>query len=573
MVRDAAKPLAGCQALTPADVLLMLQPSFWWSPKASHFLCLRQSAVVALLALGGIGVESQQRLQASEIDPAKRRMIVRKFSDEWLIPMTKIAAHVVNRYLQERAKISSASQALFLRDDGRAASAGTLWRPIFRANGLLGNEIPLTTLLANFFWQNIEGYQMPEVCRAFIGRKYPGELHPPQATIKQMAEMLDATNVMGDDLRVFDSTMYAQARIAAIGGSKLPNCLWDLGRSGRGGFKRKDTLPDDHPIVVRLTALNLQPHNRGAKQRDPVFKELIAEIDALILANKMTAAQAAKLFRMKPKSFGERRRNWRKGGARKKPWRSQARPRAQIKRKEMSALASLKNAKWPALPAKKAQFRQQMIDLYFPDIAALIKGRNLKQSKAAELFKTISPVIGDLLADLDAGCPLVVLRPTDPIERNRAKEAIFVALANREAGETIAGMARRIWRETKLKLPADFIRWTVSNSARPKPRRESKRSQVSRSPVRKRRQKFGLTPTALERICSIDQGDGKTLKSLASEWRCSAGAARDCVKQIARAGYLDRRRKPRSASTWVLNAAGVAIREEMIRYEMQLSGR
>jgi hypothetical protein len=52
-----AKPLAGRTHLTTADVLRMLQPSFWWTPQGSPLLYWRERAVVALMAFEGLALQ------------------------------------------------------------------------------------------------------------------------------------------------------------------------------------------------------------------------------------------------------------------------------------------------------------------------------------------------------------------------------------------------------------------------------------------------------------------------------------------------------------------------------------
>jgi hypothetical protein len=188
--------------------------------------------------------------------------------------MTKVAAHVVGRYRKQRP--TTTSEVLFVTDEGKPLALDNIAKPFLRADELLGNEVPLTTMLAKFFTDKVERRATDtEAMLAFVSRRLPGQRRPPAASMKDMVAMLDATDPMDDDLRPFENEAYAIEKIKALGGSNLPLCLWDLTKGRNLGRKFKGTLPDDHPIVKRLAKLQLKKGKAGTADRDPIFEELM----------------------------------------------------------------------------------------------------------------------------------------------------------------------------------------------------------------------------------------------------------------------------------------------------------
>jgi DNA-binding MarR family transcriptional regulator len=562
------KPLAGRRTLTVADIWRLLLPSFWWTPQGTPLLFLRQSAVVALIAFAGLGVKAQTRLLDKEIRDEKRRMIARKYHYEWWMPMTEVAAHVVGRYRAERPE--TASGALFVTDEGRPLSIPIISKPFTRADELLGNEVPLTTMLAKFFADNVESSDEINAMLAFVSGRLPGQPEPPAASMKEMVSMLNETDLMGSDLRPFDNEAYAVEKIKALGGTDLPPCLWDLTKHRNVGRKFKGTLPDDHPIVQRLKSLQLEKGNAGAAAREPIFQELIPEIDELILDGEMSAAQAADLFGMKEKGFSSKRQWWRKGGseARKaanaaKPKESQAYPRPPLTREQETALKALGGAVWPRLGTKSAAFRQGLVDQYFSVVAKMIADRNLKGYEAAKLFRVKATVISDLLADIEAGSPLVVHTTDDPEERQRARKAVEAAIADREDDETFAQIARRVRRETNLRISSEFVR-AVNEMTIKKIRAAADGTKRRRRPRNLRT--HGLTPKAVKALWCLDRHDGRSIGSLAREWGHDDSIASTVVEQLVKAGFADRRRDPLNwrRKLVCLTDAGTALKQELL---------
>jgi hypothetical protein len=243
-------------------------------------------------------------------------------------------------------------------------------------------------MLAAFFASNVGRDEDLDAVLCFRGRRWPGKDGPPEASMWEMAAMLDRSDPLGGDVRALENEAYAREKIRALGGTDLPTCLWDLTKGRNRGRKYKGTLPDDHPIVIRLKEMRSRlPEKSRARtaEREPVFEELMPEIERLILAGEMSAAQAAELFGLTVKSFSDKRAWWRRGGAAAykaaraaKPKKSQAHPPPPLNRAEKSALKALREVAWPKLAEKAAEFRQKLIDLYFPTIAKMIRDRNLK---------------------------------------------------------------------------------------------------------------------------------------------------------------------------------------------------
>jgi DNA-binding MarR family transcriptional regulator len=564
------KPLAGRSFLEPADVLRMVLPSFWWTPQGSELRFRGIRAQVSLMAFEGLGLQTHRKLAEKTIRVEKRRMKVKKYDDEWWIPMTKASAYLVANFKGKRPENSG--PLLFVDENGLALQLAQLAYPFMRADDLLGADLPLTTMLAEFFASNTGKHSELNAILAFRNKRWPGQDGPPEASMWEMVGMLDGTDPLKGDTRVFDNEAYAEDKIRALGNSDLPKSLWDLTKHRNVGRQFKQRLPEDDPLVIKIReGMSCMPTKQREMmtERTKLFEETMPQINPLIVEGRMAAEQAARLFGLTNKGFDAKRAWWRKGGdaARKaanadKPKKSQAKKRPPLKRDEKNALKALKNAAWPFIDEKIAEYRQKLVDLHFTTVANIIHDRNLKGYEAAKLFRTKGTVISDLLADAEAGSPLVVMTTTDPEERQKAKAAVETAIAERREGQTFANIARQVRNATGLRISSEFVRG-INELAK-------KKAKAAGEPKRRRKarnlRQEGLTPAAVTALWSLDRQRGKALGTLATEWGCDPTNASHVVAELVQNGYAVRPRDPRDGRcrSVTLTDAGVAIKQKIV---------
>ena len=108
--------------------------------------------------------------------------------------------------------------------------------------------------------------------------------------------------------------------------------------------------------------------------------------------------------------------------------------------------------------------------------------------------------------------------------------------------KTRAARARRVWQ-----LMFDFL---ISTAPR--------RTEVLG--------RFGLTPNDSRALASLRQDEGRTMRSLASEWQCDASNATWIVDRLERAGLAVRRDEPndRRVKLVVLTAKGARVKAEVM---------
>ena len=77
---------------------------------------------------------------------------------------------------------------------------------------------------------------------------------------------------------------------------------------------------------------------------------------------------------------------------------------------------------------------------------------------------------------------------------------------------------------------------------------------------------LGLTPNDSRALTSLDQHTGRTLRSLADEWRCDASTATWIVDRLEAKGLAERRPHPtdRRARLVVLTPVGARTREQLM---------
>ena len=78
--------------------------------------------------------------------------------------------------------------------------------------------------------------------------------------------------------------------------------------------------------------------------------------------------------------------------------------------------------------------------------------------------------------------------------------------------------------------------------------------------------RFGLTPNDSRALSSLSQEEGRTMRSLADEWRCDASNATWIVDRLERAGLAVRRDQPndRRVKLVLLTAKGVRLKAELM---------
>lgn len=563
----ARRPLS----LTPADVLRMILPSFWWTPQGSVHMFRGIRTQVSLMAFEGLGLQTHRKLLNANIRVEKRRMKVRKYNKEWWIPMTKASAYLTANYRQIRPEESG--PLLFVDKKGLALQISQLAYPFFRADELLGAGVPLTTMLAEFFADNTGKHEKLEAILAYRNKRWPGQEGPPDASMWELVAMLDGTDPLKGDTRVFGNEAYAEDKIKALGGSDLPKSLWDLVKSRNVGRQFKQRLPEHHPLVVRIRqemARMPTGHRAMAANRDKLFEKIMPEIEPLINEGDIAAAQFAKLFGLTDKGFDWKRAWWKKGGnaARRAiyaagPKKSQAKERPPLKRSETNTLKALRNAAWPFIDEKIAEFRQELVDLHFPTVAKIINDGNLKGYEAAKLFRAKATVISDLCADIEAGSQVVVVTTKDPKERQAVKAAVEAAIAGRREDQTFADIARHVRTTTGLRVSSEFVR-AMDNMAR-------RKAKAAGEPKRKRRRRclrqHGLKPTAVRALWSLTRDRGRTLTSLAEEWACDRTHASHIVAELEGAGFALRPRDPSDGRlrSVTLTDQGVEVKDAIIR--------
>ena len=77
---------------------------------------------------------------------------------------------------------------------------------------------------------------------------------------------------------------------------------------------------------------------------------------------------------------------------------------------------------------------------------------------------------------------------------------------------------------------------------------------------------FGLTPNESRALGSLSQDEGRTMRSLADEWRCDASNATWIVDRLERAGLAVRRDQPndRRVKLVLLTAKGARMKSDVM---------
>lgn len=80
-------------------------------------------------------------------------------------------------------------------------------------------------------------------------------------------------------------------------------------------------------------------------------------------------------------------------------------------------------------------------------------------------------------------------------------------------------------------------------------------------------EQLGLTPNESRALGSLEAGAGRTMRSLADEWRCDASTATWIVDRLERRGLVQRRAVPndRRLTSVVLTPRGVQTRADLRR--------
>ncbi len=78
--------------------------------------------------------------------------------------------------------------------------------------------------------------------------------------------------------------------------------------------------------------------------------------------------------------------------------------------------------------------------------------------------------------------------------------------------------------------------------------------------------RFGLTPNDSRALNSLRQDEGRTMRSLADEWRCDASNATWIVDRLERAGLAVRRDEPndRRVKRVMLTAKGTRVKSDVM---------
>jgi DNA-binding MarR family transcriptional regulator len=78
--------------------------------------------------------------------------------------------------------------------------------------------------------------------------------------------------------------------------------------------------------------------------------------------------------------------------------------------------------------------------------------------------------------------------------------------------------------------------------------------------------RFGLTPNESRALGSLSQHDGRSMRSLADEWRCDASNATWIIDRLEQAGLAERRAAPndRRVKLVALTPKGSKVRAELM---------
>ena len=78
--------------------------------------------------------------------------------------------------------------------------------------------------------------------------------------------------------------------------------------------------------------------------------------------------------------------------------------------------------------------------------------------------------------------------------------------------------------------------------------------------------RFGLTPNDSRALNSLHQDEGRTMRSLADEWRCDASNATWIIDRLERAGLAVRRDQPndRRVKLVMLTAKGARVKSDVM---------
>ena len=79
-------------------------------------------------------------------------------------------------------------------------------------------------------------------------------------------------------------------------------------------------------------------------------------------------------------------------------------------------------------------------------------------------------------------------------------------------------------------------------------------------------ERLGLTPNDARAFSSLDEGGGRTMRSLADEWGCDASNATWMVDRLERRGFAERRTlaSDRRVKLVVLTPAGAKAKQELL---------
>lgn len=440
-------PLFGREALTNADVAVMIRPHFHEDPRfldlATRRRFARRGAVtVALLALAGLSGPLVAGLRLDDYDPRKAMLKCRWHRHDLELPVTPALGFVLDRWLEcrpadkgdallpsERGEPGVHSFEQFLRHLG--------WR--------LGTQRQLPTLLREFHRARLANAGPDAYNRYWAVQRDRRQPRP------QTGEALRALVAASDpfDGRIpFLTRPHRAAAYLADSDTKLPAAAWQAGEVLQG-----NRPPADEPLIAALAAVKpLRGKSERIAALDLVFATHRSEIHAA-LTRRVSLVWLADVGGMNHRTF---KRHLARADAGERvrvvppPPPARAAPTADEARRLRDIAAVAWPDGWVAINA----FRREMLKRHFAFVRRLVREQKLTCRVARQLFRMSVKQMTLRCFDFDHGVFHLAVAPRpDPKQRQIAQ-----ALAIRQYAHNPAQSWTALWRRLRLDYhyPLDF---------------------------------------------------------------------------------------------------------------------